>query len=724
MRRLLILFSLMAISLISHAQTKPLNVVIILADDLGWNDTSIYQSNTFYETPNIDALAERGMVFTESYTNSPLCSPTRATLLSGQTPARHQILNPNIETAEVRLTATEKVTGPGNQKSAAPLTATRFDTSIPSLATILKANNYQTAHFGKWHIGLEPFSALQHGFDTDIPHYEGSGPTGGYLAPWSFAPNLQPQTPGEHIDIRLAEEASKWISNHHDEGPLFINFWPFSVHAPFLNAEGDNFNHFADKRSAFNSQRSAVYASMIKYFDDAVGILWDGLVDAGIEDETIVIFTSDNGGNMYDVLGQIHPTSNFPLRGGKATQYSGGNKVPTFVIWPGKSQRHTVTHEPIQTVDIYPTLLEELGFSWPASHTVDGINFTPALSGSALPSRPIITYYPTRNSVPGWLPPSATILFENWKLIKTFYYGQSEQHMYQLFNLETDIEEKVNLAGQETAKLAELELMLDDYLTESGVALPQANTNYIDRRFNYSTLGKPVERYTLPEERSGKSFSLALGVSQPTAREGDVVEIFWNVSGDSANVTTNYDQFMGPDVRGSASTNSIEFVAPPVDTEQFVAFAFISRLGEQVIRKQIGVKILPTNVAPTLDVQTTNTLRKGQTSTVSLAAYDANKDVLQLSVTSSVLGLENVQSDSIETFSFEVPTSLSASQVDMTFSLSDGQETVIVKQSFDVAAAQTNTPPQSNSGSGGGSTAWLLPLSVFILLLRQKKRPH
>jgi len=122
MRRLLILFSLMAISLISHAQTKPLNVVIILADDLGWNDTSIYQSNTFYETPNIDALAERGMVFTESYTNSPLCSPTRATLLSGQTPARHQILNPNIETAEVRLTATEKVTGPGNQKSAAPLT--------------------------------------------------------------------------------------------------------------------------------------------------------------------------------------------------------------------------------------------------------------------------------------------------------------------------------------------------------------------------------------------------------------------------------------------------------------------------------------------------------------------------------------------------------------------------------------------------------------------------
>ena len=724
MRRLVILLSFMTISLISHAQVKPLNVVIILADDLGWNDTSIYQANAFYETPNIDALAERGMVFTESYTNSPLCSPTRATLLSGQTPARHQILNPNIETAEVRLTATEKFTGPGNQKSATPLTATRFDTSIPSLATILKANNYQTAHFGKWHIGPEPFSALQHGFDTDIPHYEGSGPTGGYLAPWSFAPNLQPQTPGEHIDIRLAEEASKWMSNHHDEGPLFINFWPFSVHAPFLNAEGDYFNHFAEKRSAFNSQRSAVYASMIKYFDDAIGILWNGLVDAGIEDETIIIFTSDNGGNMYDVLGQIHPTSNFPLRGGKATQYSGGNKVPTFVIWPGKSQPHTITREAIQTVDIYPTLLEELGYSWPASHTVDGINFSPALSGSTLPSRPIITYYPTRNSVPDWLPSSATILFENWKLIKTFHYGQSEQHMYQLFNLETDIEEKVNLAGQETAKLAELELMLDDYLTESGVALPQANTNYIDGRFNYSTLGKPGERYTLPEERTRKSFALDLGVSQPTASEGNVVEIFWEVSGDSSNVTTNYKQFMGPDVAISSSSNSIQFVAPPVGTEQFVAFAFISRVNDKIIRKQIAVNILPTNVSPRLDVQTTGTLRKGQTGTVSLTAYDANKDVLQLTVTSSALGLENVQSDSLETFSFEVPASLNSSQVDMTFKLSDGQETVIVKQSLSVAAGQTDTPPRTDSGSGGGGIAWLIPLSAMILLLRQKKRPR
>lgn len=722
MRYLSVLLSLIIFSCLAEAQTKPKNVVIILADDLGWNDTSIYQDNAFYETPNIDALAERGMVFTESYTNSPLCSPTRATLLSGQTPARHHVLNPNLANG-VRLVSTERTSGPANQKSAAPQTATRFDTAIPSLATIFKSNDYRTAHFGKWHIGSEPFSPLEHGFDIDIPHYAGSGPTGGYLAPWSFAPNLQPQSPGEHIDIRLAEEASRWIRDNHENGPLFINFWPFSVHAPFLNADGKYYDHFVEKRSAYNSQRSAVYASMVKYFDDAIGILWKGLVDAGIEDDTIIIFTSDNGGNMYDVLGQIHPTSNFPLRGGKATQYSGGNKVPTFVIWPGKTQPHTLSNEIIQTADIYPTLLEELGYSWPAFHIVDGINFTPALSGSELPSRPIITYYPTQPAIPEWLPPSATILLDNWKLIKTFFYGQPDGHMYQLYNLNVDINESVNLAESEPAKVAELEILLDDYLTESGAALPLPNANYIEGRFNYSRLGQPADHYRLPEQRIQKSFSLRVSTSQSSATAGDNVEISWEINGDVSGVATNFEQFMGPQVAYSAQENRLRFEVPPVTTEQFIAFAFISRLNDQVIREQVGIKVIPVNVAPTLEVHPPGRLTKGQSGVVTFSAYDENKDVLQISVSSNALNLNDVAVGNLDSYSFQVPSSFTGNQIDMTFKLSDGIEETMTTRSFDVADnSAVATPPATSTG--GGSVSWLLPLSALLLLSRKKKRPR
>ncbi|TPV58349.1 sulfatase [Aestuariibacter sp. GS-14] len=717
MRSVFLLLLLLSLSLTSLAQENPKHVLIILADDLGWNDTSIYQDNQFYETPNIDALADRGMVFTQSFTNSPLCSPTRASLLTGQTPARHHILNPNIETSEIRLIATERSTAASNQLSAAPDTATRLDTAIPTLATIFKANNYKTAHFGKWHLGAEPFSALEHGFDVDIPHYAGSGPTSGYLAPWSFAPGLQPQAPGEHIDIRLAEEAVKWIKDNSNDGSLFINFWPFSVHAPYLSASGDYYDYFVEKRSPYNSQRSAVYAAMVKHFDDAIGILWEGLVEAGIENDTIIIFTSDNGGNMYDVLGQIHPTSNFPLRGGKATQYSGGNRVPTFVIWPGKSQPHTLSNEFIQTADIYPTLLQELGFSWPESHLVDGTNFSDALLGDSLPSRPVITYYPTQSSVPDWLPPSATIQLDNWKLIKTFYYGTTKQDMYQLYNLDTDISESTNLADIELSKLSELDLLLSDYLAGSSAALPQPNANYIEGRFNYQRLGVPGNQYVLPEEAIDKTFALHLSSSHTKAFAGDSIEISWSVSGDATDVSTNYAQFMGQSVAISPVVNGFSFSAPRVDVAEFISFAFIARKGDQVIRKQLGVEIIPVNTAPELSIKHVSRLQKGQKAVIEFSVYDVNKDILNLSVSSPALQLNNHDIDDPTLFEFTVPSTLTNNEIELTFKLTDGQEETSLTQTFEI---QTSTSTPSN-GSGGGAIFWLIPLSVIILAMRIKK---
>jgi arylsulfatase A-like enzyme len=180
MRNCLVLL-LLLIPFTLHATNKqPQNIVFILADDLGWNDTNIFQQSQFIETPNIDALASRGMVFSQAYTNSPLCSPTRASILTGQTPARHGSTTPNHHLPLVRLTPSLPQSAATNKKSIAPETVTRLDSNLPTLSSILKANNYNTAHFGKWHLGSSPYSPLEHGFDLDIPNYAGPGPTGGY----------------------------------------------------------------------------------------------------------------------------------------------------------------------------------------------------------------------------------------------------------------------------------------------------------------------------------------------------------------------------------------------------------------------------------------------------------------------------------------------------------------------------------------------------------------
>ena len=381
MLRILSFMLILMTFVISASEYNPKNIVFILADDLGWNDTNIYQQSQFIETPNIDALAAKGMVFRNAYTNSPLCSPTRASILTGQTPAKHGSTTPNHHLPKVNLQPYLLSSGPSSRKSIAPVTVTRLDTILPTLPSILKANNYQTAHFGKWHLGASPYSPLEHGFDLDIPHYNGPGPEGGFLAPWRFAPNLQPQSIGEHIDIRLAQEARKWILDVKDDGPFFLNFWEFSVHAPF-NTDQTLVDYFITKRSAFHSQRSATYAAMVKQFDDAIGVLWDALIEANIRDNTIIIFTSDNGGNMYDVIGTIHATSNFPLRGGKATNYDGGIPVPTAIVWPGLTKPNTLSESVIQSVDFYPTLLSAMSLSWPSDHKADGRDIRPILQGT------------------------------------------------------------------------------------------------------------------------------------------------------------------------------------------------------------------------------------------------------------------------------------------------------------------------------------------------------
>lgn len=213
-----------------HVEARKPNVVFILADDLGWSDTTLYGTTTLYQTPNIERLSKRGMTFTHAYAASPLCSPTRSAILTGLHPARTGLTAPNCHLPAVNLKATPAATAAPNQKATTVKSVTRLDTKYYTIAEMLKDSGYATGHFGKWHLGSEPHSPLEHGFDIDVPHWHGPGPAKSYVAPWAY-PDFDPDTPNEHIEDRMAKEAVKFMEANKD-GPFFLNYWMFSVHAP------------------------------------------------------------------------------------------------------------------------------------------------------------------------------------------------------------------------------------------------------------------------------------------------------------------------------------------------------------------------------------------------------------------------------------------------------------------------------------------------------------
>ncbi|MGB0259665.1 MAG: sulfatase, partial [Coraliomargarita sp.] len=369
MRKIILLALLWAAS--NLVAEKPMNVIFILADDLGWSDTELYGTTRYYKTPNINRLAERGMLFTRAYANSPLCSPTRASILTGQTPLRHGSTAPNHHIAgEAKLRAAESPTGPLFQKATPPQSANRLDTAWPTLAKLIQAKGYATGHFGKWHLGMEPYSPLEHGFDVDIPHYPGPGPKQFFVGNWNY-PNLKARHPKENIEDRMAEEAVKWMKSVKDQ-PFYLNYWAFSVHGPW-DSHKHLVEHYKKTLDPNDEQRAPTYAAMIHVFDDAVGVLLDAVDELGIADHTAFVFTSDNGGNMYNTIdGGVPPTSNRPLRGGKATEWEGGVRVPCAVVWPGLTDAGSRSDTVIQSCDFYPTILKLLDIPLPEQWPVDG----------------------------------------------------------------------------------------------------------------------------------------------------------------------------------------------------------------------------------------------------------------------------------------------------------------------------------------------------------------
>lgn len=511
----LLLAPLAVLTAAEKKNDKP-NIVFILADDLGWSDTSLYGTTKFLETPNIDLLAKRGMTFTDAYAANPLCSPTRASIMTGLYPARIGITTPCGHEPEVRLAAKLVKKAAPFQPALQGVSASRLKTEYYTLAEALHDAGYTTGHFGKWHLGQEPYSPLEQGFDVDVPHYSGPGPAGTNIAPWRFPAELHfTGQPGEHIEDRMANEAIKFIRANKDK-PFFLNYWAFSVHAPF-DAKADLSKKYASKADPNDPQRCAVYGAMVQTFDENVGQLIRVLDEYKLTDNTIIVFFSDNGGNMYDRVDSlrgttfaidnpvqgISPTSNAPLRGGKATIYEGGTRVPCVVVWPGKVEPGSRSHAFLSSVDWYPTILDMTGVTPKETVKFDGVSQKPALLGLDPPRETVFCCFP--HYVPATAAvPSVWVRRGDWKLIRFFCDGPKQVDRFELYNLKSDMGETKNLAAEHPDLVKEFDALIGQHLQEIEAVIPVKNPAY-DSTAKAPPTGKkpPKDKAAIDTKTSG-----------------------------------------------------------------------------------------------------------------------------------------------------------------------------------------------------------------------------
>ena len=468
------------------APARP-NVVFILADDLGWSDTTLNRPNAFYETPNLERLAQRGMRFTQAYSANPLCSPTRASILTGLYPARIGITAPVChQPEEILHKALAKQASPA-QRSVPAVSVTRLQTNYYTLAKALKQAGYVTGHFGKWHLGPEPYSALQQGFDVDVPHWSGPGPAGAYIAPWKSPKFSLGAKPGEHVEDLMTAQAIQFIRANKDR-PFFLNYWAFSVHAP-INGKPELIEKYRAKAASLppgSPQRHPIYAAMVQSLDENVGRLMRALDEMNLTASTIIVFLSDNGGvhwttrtenNAQDAFRDIPITSNSPLRGGKATTYEGGTREPCVVIWPGLTKGGSVSDSIIQSTDFFPTFVELLGLSTPTGLKFDGQSFAAALSGKAFDRGPTFCHFPHNTPASGGLA-STYVRVGDWKLIRFYCLNDDHTDRLELYNLREDLGESHNLAAQYPERVAALGTLIQGFLKETEAVVPACNPRY------------------------------------------------------------------------------------------------------------------------------------------------------------------------------------------------------------------------------------------------------
>lgn len=460
---LLVSLSLHAISQKTVQKTKKQpNIILLLVDDLGWIDIGSYGSS-FYETPNIDKLTKEGIKFTNGYSACNVCSPSRASILTGKYPAR--------------LHLTDWIEG--YQKPFAKLLPPAWNMYLPleetTIAEILKKKNYATASIGKWHLGDDVKYYPEHqGFDLNIAgNYAGSPPT--YFSPYRI-PRLKNGDNGEYLTDRLTDEAIKFMDEKKNK-PFFLYLPYYAVHIP-LQAKEEYVQAFKAKINPSSPQQNPVYAAMIKSVDESVGRVLQYVKEKGIEDNTIIIFTSDNGG----IIRSKNPvTSNLPLREGKGTAYEGGVRVPLIVKWKGKIKENTQSEVPVIGTDLFPTLAALTNSNISSINNIDGVNIAPLLLGGQTIKRDALYWhYPHYHSEGAT--PYSSIRDGDYKLISFYENGKME-----LYNLKNDVGEQNNLVEKEPKMAAMLLKKLNAWKHITGAQDPLVNPKYDIKRADQTT---------------------------------------------------------------------------------------------------------------------------------------------------------------------------------------------------------------------------------------------
>ncbi len=469
---------------------KPVNIVMIVADDFGCRDTARYGS-TFYETPHLDRLAREGAVFTDAYASCPVCSPSRASLMTGKYPAR--------------VGVTDWIDWGGwIHPAKGVLVDAPYLKGLPSgevtIAEALRQGGYQTWHVGKWHLGGPGHLPEDYGFDANVGGCEWGCPTKGYFAPWQI-PNLPGDDvpPGTHLTDHLTDRAIGLIRDRDPAKPFFLNLWHYDVHTP-LQAKPELVKKYEEKAKRLKLdqmqavvegesfpcehkrklkvqrrviQSHPIYAAMVENMDWNIGRVLDELDRQGLSGETLVVYTSDNGGLS---TAEGSPTSNLPLAEGKGWMNDGGIREPLIVRWPGVVRPDSVCRALCTSTDFYPTFLDAAALPQRPSQHPDGKSLVPPLSGDAAWDRgPIYWHYPHYGNQGGT--PAAAVRAGDWKLIRWY-----EDDRLELYNLADDVGESRNRAADEPERVQALARLLSDWLREVGARFCERNPAAINLR--------------------------------------------------------------------------------------------------------------------------------------------------------------------------------------------------------------------------------------------------
>jgi arylsulfatase A-like enzyme len=447
-------------------EKRPPNFVFILVDDLGWRDVG-FMGSRFYETPQIDRLAAGGMVFTQAYAAAAVCSPTRASILTGRYPVRMGITDWIRARRDGGAIGRDRKNPDGYDddpgfKLMTPRNALFMDLGEITIAEALKSAGYAAGHIGKWHLGPDEFSPQNQGFDVNVGGAD-IGHTESYFDPYlnegAPIPSLEPRRTGEYMTDRLADEACAFIRANKDK-PFYLNLCHYAVHVP-LQAKDSDVAHFKAK-PVVDGQKDPVYAAMIKSVDDSVGCVLAVLDELGLAERTCVVFFSDNGG-LHTV------TDNAPLRMGKGFPYEGGIREALAVRWPGAVPAGERRDVRVSSIDFFPTILGLAGCRLPAGRTIDGWDLSAVLKGRArrLPERDLFWHYPHYwwgDRVRPW----SVVRSGDWKLIRFYEDGRQE-----LYDIVRDESESHDLAASRPDMVESLSRKLDAWLRETGAKLPR-----------------------------------------------------------------------------------------------------------------------------------------------------------------------------------------------------------------------------------------------------------